>query len=605
MVISAFAFVDDTDVIHAAADPHTDPLQVLAEAQQAVNTWEGILRATGGAIGANNDTKAFWYFLDFTFVGKKWEYKSLEQLQGQLLIRNYDGRNLPITRLEPKEARETLGIMIAMDGNQVAQFNCLRQKAKIYGEQLRTGYIDRHHAWYSYTGVFSKTLEYPMEAINLSLDQWDLIVKEFMGHLLNKMGIVHNMARDLVFSSKKYNGLGWKHPYYLQHIKHIALILGSHYLDPQSKALINTVWEEACYECGWNEDLMKAPKEILELITDGWLKETILFMKEHRIYITRGTGMFSANRSNDSLIISKFNKVCNNKAILYALNLCRLFLDVKWVSDLTSAQGSEVVKSKDNCILLERFISRPSLRKKPKYEQLDWKLWDFYLNLSGISFNNNNLNLNLGPWKSLNSSGNWKWCFSHSQDRIWAKHQNIWMLYDRVDKRKRTRSVSGRFIKVGFSEEIPPEDLVRADIFRNKNNIYLKSVTQPLIPRDDDCINEDNNLVTDKWSNECLITCSTREEKLVEALTNGTALAVSDGSFKKGRGTSAAIIEELGDPESRIIIMNRVPGARKDHSPFRAELAGVIGIVSFIVRLARRKNLDMEALELGWMAKQL
>ena len=128
LVIAAFAFVDDTDLIHAATDPYMEPLQVLTEAQQAVNTWEGILRATGGAIGADNEDKAFWYFLDYKFVGKRWECKSFDQLPGQLWVRNYDGRNLPITRLEPKEARETLGIMIAMDGNQLAQFKCLRRK---------------------------------------------------------------------------------------------------------------------------------------------------------------------------------------------------------------------------------------------------------------------------------------------------------------------------------------------------------------------------------------------------------------------------------------------------------------------------------------------
>ena len=60
LVISAFAFVDDTDIIHAADDPYVEPHQVLKEAQKAVKTWEGILNATGGTIGANDDGKAFW-----------------------------------------------------------------------------------------------------------------------------------------------------------------------------------------------------------------------------------------------------------------------------------------------------------------------------------------------------------------------------------------------------------------------------------------------------------------------------------------------------------------------------------------------------------------
>ena len=125
LTISAFAFVDDTDIIHSAEDPYIDSNQVLKDSQNAINTWEGILRATGGAIGAEDGNKAFWYFLDFKFIGNSWVQKSWDELKGSLKVRNFDGRTVEITRLEPSEARETLGIMIAMDGNKTAQFESL------------------------------------------------------------------------------------------------------------------------------------------------------------------------------------------------------------------------------------------------------------------------------------------------------------------------------------------------------------------------------------------------------------------------------------------------------------------------------------------------
>ena len=64
-----FAFVDDTDLIHSAN--HPDPIyhkrsptinKVRAEAQQDLNLWEGLIRATGGAL---NVKKSFWYSVDF------------------------------------------------------------------------------------------------------------------------------------------------------------------------------------------------------------------------------------------------------------------------------------------------------------------------------------------------------------------------------------------------------------------------------------------------------------------------------------------------------------------------------------------------------------
>ena len=93
-------------------------------------------------------------------------------------------------------------------------------------------------------------------------------------------------------------------------------------------------------------------------------------------------------------------------------------------------------------------------------------------------------------------------------------------------------------------EENPPKDLFSADIFRNNDNIYLRSVTLLLGLKDVILSHETSNLFTDKWSNEYLITCSSREEAVAKALIDGTALAVSDGLFKKDRATSAAIIED-------------------------------------------------------------
>ena len=74
LVLAGFAFVDDTNIIHAADNPYTNSLDVLEKAQSAITTWEGILGATGGAIGAEDGNKAFWYFLDFQFKRGRWKY---------------------------------------------------------------------------------------------------------------------------------------------------------------------------------------------------------------------------------------------------------------------------------------------------------------------------------------------------------------------------------------------------------------------------------------------------------------------------------------------------------------------------------------------------
>ena len=57
-----YAFVDDTDVVHAGSDVYTSGEDVMREMQVVVDRWEGGLRATGGALVPS---KSYWYMIDF------------------------------------------------------------------------------------------------------------------------------------------------------------------------------------------------------------------------------------------------------------------------------------------------------------------------------------------------------------------------------------------------------------------------------------------------------------------------------------------------------------------------------------------------------------
>ena len=50
IIFMCYAFVDDTDIIHTAKEVTTSGTEVAEEIQKAIDTWEGGLRATGGAL---------------------------------------------------------------------------------------------------------------------------------------------------------------------------------------------------------------------------------------------------------------------------------------------------------------------------------------------------------------------------------------------------------------------------------------------------------------------------------------------------------------------------------------------------------------------------
>jgi hypothetical protein len=91
--------------------------------------------------------------------------------------------------------------------------------------------------------------------------------------------------------------------------------------------------------------------------------------------------------------------------------------------------------------------------------------------------------------------------------------------------------------------------------------------------------------------------------KLASDIKQGTATAVSDGSYKNNNGTSAFLLcAETVD--NCIIGVNAVPGAPAEQSAYRSELAGVSGILLAIKILCKKFNITSGSVEIGLDGQQ-
>jgi hypothetical protein len=68
---ASYSFVDDTDLPQTATNVNTSALDTLPLTQEGVDTWEGGLKATGGALVPN---KSHWYLIDFVWKNNEWKY---------------------------------------------------------------------------------------------------------------------------------------------------------------------------------------------------------------------------------------------------------------------------------------------------------------------------------------------------------------------------------------------------------------------------------------------------------------------------------------------------------------------------------------------------
>ena len=114
--IVQFAYVDDTDIISLNnIDIHLTTDKVMEDMQLAIDLWEGGIKATGGAIVPSKS----WIFpIDFKFDAQgKWSYRTSEEIGFEFTIRDADNVEAELQSLDPTIGKETLGVVLAPDGN--------------------------------------------------------------------------------------------------------------------------------------------------------------------------------------------------------------------------------------------------------------------------------------------------------------------------------------------------------------------------------------------------------------------------------------------------------------------------------------------------------
>ena len=102
---------------------------------------------------------------------------------------------------------------------------------------------------------------------------------------------------------------------------------------------------------------------------------------------------------------------------------------------------------------------------------------------------------------------------------------------------------------------------------------------------------------TDQWASQ-QIEVTDEGQDLAHGITDGTATAISDGSFKKGYGTSCSILRG-STITTRIISINTVPGPTDSQSAYRSELAGISGSLLIIQAICNMHHIQNGCITIG------
>jgi hypothetical protein len=307
-------FVDDTDLVHSGSSNQTLGTQVATEMQDMLDLWDGLLRATGGAL---EKQKSYWYMLDYHQRDGKWKYKPPNAVPNELLLFNDEtGLKEAIPKLSAHTAKKALGIFSRPDGKMYDEVRFLKSKAKLWADNLRVNRIGKEDAWYCLNSTIMKTIKDPLVATSLTAKQCKAIMSPMLTAGLHSIGIQRNLPQVLVYGPIQYQGLGVRDPWATQLIEHLHCILRHCTRDTIMGQLINANLENLTLELGSS-------------LTKTWrdLSSTPLTLKGPLTLPT-------AQRENDTFLMEAFLQMDLSIDDLISLNDVRMFKHVLRLSDV-------------------------------------------------------------------------------------------------------------------------------------------------------------------------------------------------------------------------------------------------------------------------------
>ena len=133
-------------------------------------------------------------------------------MPGSFTLIDKHGIRQELKRMDVSEAENTLGVFLAMDGNQRRQFLFLKGEEVKFGDQIRSSKCDKNTALYTYNSCFMKSMEYCMTTTNFSESQWNEILAPALKYSLQRSGMSATFPHDLLYGPDIYQVLNIYHP---------------------------------------------------------------------------------------------------------------------------------------------------------------------------------------------------------------------------------------------------------------------------------------------------------------------------------------------------------------------------------------------------------
>jgi hypothetical protein len=342
-------------------------------------------------------------------------------------------------------------VIQVLNGKMKPQVDELQRKADEWANKVKEGWMDRRLAWTCLRSMIWPSLSYPLRVCSISKNQGDAIIVQLYQALLPELGLQRKFPKIWRYAPCRFQALALPHPYFVQGQEQICLFQQLGLSNEISGGLLCISLDQAQFELGRNVPLLQDDYKTWGfLLTQNlWIGSMWEFCDEYKITLEASRSQApEIQRDNDIFIMQLFEAHFNFTGIVQerqqqwrALNRCRLSLQVLFLSDITSGDGT--------CIERDYFHYHGTATR-PLSSQWEWPLqqparddWDLWhaamREITATPTGKLDQRFHLGPWiREPHQHRPWRYDTNEGFLYEHKKEHQVWKRY-RPELRQPTR----------------------------------------------------------------------------------------------------------------------------------------------------------------------
>ena len=578
---------------------------LLQQAEDATQSWERLLFASGGALEMS---KCFAYvvYWDLSdgmhrmFLPDEVPGGDTESGRTTGPIRlTYGDRSNARHKLEivsPWIGRRTLGVRIAPAGTWKEEFKYRRDQSRELALKIAGSALPRETARIGYYMMVRPKLEYPLAVTQFTQLECDQITSPVIRACLSKMGYNCNSPKEVVYGPRELFGFGM-HDYYIeQGIKQLTALVGHIRQDSETGRLMRIELQWCQVQAGTAKHLLGDPQDSIDYIETCWIMCIRDFLRTYGLKVDfSATPLPKTQCVSDEFIMDAIRERggCSTTE-LQRVNACRMWLQVARVSDISSADGKFLRTESLVGIQTQAYLSSSHWPRQERPPKLWWSLWKkkvkLALSCNGVS---QKLRYPLGQWNAVMQIEEWEVVYSamSGQPELFCRNNNgeYDVYVDDAGSFGKYTMVSA--VSRGIVDRCPSDAVPAFTGPRRKDGRQRVSYRTCMSHHQSGGVHNVSSFGEYVKTQEMHIRQTLQHADLSDATASAVAQHVSgdksiysgsDGGLLNGIGTFGFVWADYSS--SRILMQGKgqVPGHTHGMSSTRTELCGIFAAVAYL-----------------------